>query len=129
MRKIFACNLENCIDCCKAVSSRDGEDAFPSRKLTLAPIGHDETLVKWTRAFRVRRDYPTKPQISLEMAGTKTSNSFALTLTAHDRRQLEDSQAFQALKVEQRSTLLALFDAVAPRRIISFLAPHGTPAV
>lgn len=113
--------LQSCL-----IESRRGRVSFET--VDIGVNGHrDESLVKWTRTFRVRRDYPNKPQVTLEMTGTKRSGAFAITLTTHDRRELEDSQTFKGLKVEHRSTILALFDAVAPRRIISVLAPPGNP--
>lgn len=85
----------------------------------------DEKRNKWKRDFRVRRDYPNKGEITLEMSATKTSAAFSLTLAQHDRRQLEDTPSFQHLRDEHRSTLLDMFEAVAPRRVVSMLAPHG----
>ncbi|MDZ7595148.1 MAG: hypothetical protein U0932_10910 [Thiobacillus sp.] len=85
----------------------------------------DEQRNKWRRDFRVRRDHPTKGEITLEITATRTSAAFSLTLPQHDRRQLEDAPTFQALRDEQRSTLLDMFEMVAPRRIITVLAPHG----
>lgn len=85
----------------------------------------DEQRNKWRRDFRVRRDHPTKGEITLEITATRTSAAFALTLAQHDRRQLEDAPSFQALRDEHRSTLLDMFETVAPRRIITVLAPHG----
>ena len=89
-------------------------------------IHADEQLTKWTRNFRVRRDHPTKGQVTIEMTATKTSVAFTFIQPSHDRRGLEDEPTFQALKAEQRTTLLAMHDAVAPRRIVSVLAAHGS---
>jgi hypothetical protein len=85
----------------------------------------EEIQTKRTRTFRVRRDHPAKGEITLEISATQTQTAFALTLPNYDRRALEDDVHFQALKVEQRTKLLGMFDSVAPRRVITVLAQHG----
>jgi hypothetical protein len=115
--------LQSCV-----VEGRRGRVSFET-----VDIGHnfhsDEQLTKWKRTFRVRRDHPSKGSVTLEMSATKTSNAFSFTQDGHDRRALEDEPVFQSLKTEQRTTFLAMHDAVAPRRIMSVLAPHGAPDV
>jgi hypothetical protein len=106
------------------VEGRRGRVSFET--VDIGANGHkDEKRTKWKRDFQVRRDYPAKGEITLEMTATRTSAAFALTLAQHDRRQLEDAQTFQALRDDHRSTLLDMFETVAPRRIITVLAPPG----
>ena len=112
--------LQSCV-----VEGRRGRVSFET-----VDIGHnpkkDDSLVKWTRTFRVRRDHPTSGEVLLEMSQPKAAtNAFTLKLAKHERRLLEDDLSFQALKVEQRSTFLALHATVAPRRLTSVLAAHG----
>ncbi len=112
--------LQSCV-----VEGRKGRVSFET--VDIGYNGHvDEQLTKWTRTFRVRRDYPIKGQVTLEMSATKTTMAFTLTQPAHDRKALEDEPSFQALKIEQRTTFLAMHDTVAPRKVISVLAPHGS---
>jgi hypothetical protein len=115
--------LQSCV-----VEGRRGRISFET-----VDIGHnihiDEQLTKWTRTFRVRRDHPAKGQVTLEMSATKSSAAFSLTQVAYDRRALEDEPSFQALKIEHRSTFLAMHNTIAPRKVISVLAPHGSPDV
>lgn len=112
--------LQSCV-----VEGRKGRVSFET--VDIGNNSHaDEQLTKWTRNFRVRRDHPTKGQVTMEMAATKTSAAFTFTQPGHDRRGVEDEPTFQALKAEQRTTLLAMHDAVAPRKIVSVLAPHGS---
>jgi hypothetical protein len=115
--------LQSCV-----VEGRKGRVSFET--VDIGHNGHaDEQVTKWTRSFRVRRDHPTKGQVTLEMTATKTSAAFSFSQAAHDRRKLEDEPTFQALKAEQRTTLLAMHDAVAPRKIVSVLAAHGSSDV
>jgi hypothetical protein len=112
--------LQSCV-----VDGRRGRISFET--VDIGHNGHaDERIVKWARNFRVRRDHPAKGEVTLELSATKTSTAFVFTQPKHDRRALEDERTFQELKAEQRSTFLAMYDAVAPRRIISVLAVHGS---
>lgn len=85
----------------------------------------DEQETKWKRVFRCRRDHPNKGEVHLEISASKTVAAYALTLSSHNRRDLEDDISFRALKDEQRALLLALFEAVAPRVVMNVLAEHG----
>jgi hypothetical protein len=85
----------------------------------------DEQLVKWKRTFRVRRDHPNNGEVTLELSGTASNEAFVLTQPLYDRRSLEDEASFQSLKIEQRSTFLALYDSISPRKVISVLASAG----
>ena len=60
------------------------------------------------------------------MSATKTTSAFNYTQPTHNRTTLEDQPSFQALKAEYRTILLAMHDAVAPRKVISVLAPPGS---
>jgi hypothetical protein len=115
--------LQSCV-----VEGRKGRVSFETMD-----IGHngnvDEQRTKWTRNFRVRRDYPAKGQVTLEISATKSNAAFALIQPDHDRRALEDEPTFQALKAEPRTTFLAMHDLVAPRKLISVLASHGSSEV
>jgi hypothetical protein len=108
------------------VDGRRGRVSFET-----VDIGHnayaDDQLTKWTRTFRVRRDHPGKGEVTIEMTKTKTTNAFILVQPTHDRRALEDEPSFRLLKTEHRSTLLSMHNNVAPRRVISVLAPHDSP--
>lgn len=111
--------LQSCV-----IDGRRGRVSFET--VDVGASSHkDEKRTKWNRSFRVRRDYPNKSEITLEMSATKTSASFSLQLTQHDRRQIEDDSNFQALRSEHRSTLLDMFETVAPRKMVSVLAPSG----
>lgn len=115
--------LQSCV-----VEGRKGRISFET-----VDIGHngnrDEQLTKWRRTLRVRRDHPSRGNVTLEMSATKTSGVFVLTQEVHERRALEDEPTFQALKIRQRTTFLAMHAAVAPRKIVSVLAPHGSQDV
>lgn len=112
--------LQSCV-----VEGRKGRVSFET--VDIGHNGHkDDQLTKWRRNFRVRRDHPASGQVTLEMTATRTSAAFTFTQAAHDRRSLEDEPTFQALKAEQRTTFLAMHAAVAPRKIVSVLAPHGS---
>jgi hypothetical protein len=92
--------LQSCV-----VEGRRGRVSFET--VDIGPNGNkDERKAKWKRNFRVRRDHPTKFEVTLEISAIKTSTAFVLTIPSHDRRQLEDAPGFQALKVEHRATLL-----------------------
>jgi hypothetical protein len=120
-------NLHRLLQSC-LLEGRKGRVSFET--VDIGHNGHnDEQLTKWTRKFRVRRDHPTKGQVTLEMTATKTSTAFTFTQAAHDRSGLEDELTFQALKAEQRATFLAMHDAIAPRKIVSVLAQHGSSDV
>jgi len=111
--------LQSCV-----IEGRRGRISFET-----VDIGHNpkkgDSLVKWSRTFLVRRDHPTASEVTLEMSQPRAAaNAFTLTLPRHERRLVEDDPSFQSLKVEQRSTFLALHAAVAPRRILSVLATH-----
>lgn len=112
--------LQSCV-----VESRRGRISFET-----VDVGYnshdDEQVTKWARMFRVRRDFPAKSNVTLEISGTKTCPAFYLTQMAHDRKALEDTPIFQALRADHRTTLLAMHIAVAPRRTMSVLAPHGS---
>lgn len=111
--------LQSCV-----VDGRRGRVSFETVDVGYNPH-NDEQLTKWKRTFRVRRDHPAKGQVTLEMTATKTSTAFSLSQPSHDRKALEDEPTFRALKVEQRSTFLALHESVAPRKVMSVLAEHG----
>jgi hypothetical protein len=113
--------LQGCV-----VDGRKGRVSFETVDVGANPQA-DEQLTKWTRNFRVRRGYPTKGEVTLEMSASKTSTAFLLTQPEHNRKMLEDDLKFQALKADHRTTLLALHDCVAPRKVISVLAPHDAP--
>jgi hypothetical protein len=81
------------------------------------------------RNFRVRRDHPTKGQVTVEMNATKTRSGFTLTQLAHDRRALEDDTSFRVLRVEYRTIFLSMHSSVAPRKVISVLAAHDSQDV
>ena len=110
--------LEGCL-----VEGRKGRVSFETVDVGANPL-KEAQKEKWRRSFQVRRDHPTRIAVTLEISGL-----FLLTIPTHDRRMLEDNPTFQVLKVDQRATLLALFDSVAPRRVVSVIAPHGTPNV
>ncbi len=111
--------LQSCV-----LDGRKGRVSFETVDVG-ANAHKDEQRNKWKRTFRVRRDHPAKLEVTLEMSATKTSQAFSLQLPQHDRRQLEDAPCFQILKDDHRSTLLDMFEMVAPRKIASVLALHG----
>lgn len=112
--------LQQCI-----IEGRKGRVSFETVDIG-ANSKRDEQKTKWKRNFRCRRDYPTKGEVYLEISASKSVAAFALTLSAHDRKTLEDDANFRALKYEQRALLLALFEAVAPRLVMSVLAGFGS---
>jgi hypothetical protein len=63
------------------------------------------------------------------MSATRTTAGFDLVQEAFDRRSLEDDPGFQVLAVECRSILLEMHNCVAPRKVISVLAPHDAQSV
>jgi hypothetical protein len=115
--------LHRCLQEC-VVEGRRGRVSFETVDVGSNPK-KDEYQNKWRRDFRVRRDHPTKGQVHLEISASKTVSAFALTLTSYDLRALEDDQSFKSLKLEQRSLLLAQFNAVSPRILTSVLVDPG----
>jgi|GEM_PF-6619195 len=113
--------LESCV-----IEGRRGRISFETVDIG-ANLNKEEQRNKWNRNFQVRRDHPAKPQVTLEISATKTTAAFALTLSAYDKQNLQDAPCFQTLRVDHRATLLAMFDAVAPRKIVSVLAQPGYP--
>lgn len=111
--------LQECV-----VEGRRGRVSFETVDIGNNPK-KDEQETKWKRLFHVRRDYPNKLEVTLEISATKTHAAFLLTLPSHNLKELEDAAAFQELRPEQRMTLTALFHRVAPRRVINVLAEHG----
>lgn len=115
--------LQSCV-----VEGRKGRISFET-----VDIGHnvhrDEQLTKWNRNFRVRRDHPTRGEVTLELSATATKAAFIFTQPKHDRRGLEDEPTFQALQTAQRTTFLSMHEAVAPRKIMSVLASQGSQDV
>jgi hypothetical protein len=115
--------LQSCV-----IEGRKGRVSFET-----VDIGHnthaDEQLNKMKRNFRVRRDHPVKGQVTLEMSATKTREGFLLTQPAHDRKTLEDEPSFRILKTEYRTIFLSMHGSIAPRKVISVLAPHGSQDV
>jgi hypothetical protein len=115
--------LHRCLQEC-VIEGRRGRVSFDTVDVGFNPK-NDEQETKWRRNFRVRRDHPNRAEVTLEISATTSNAAFAITLPSHNIRALEDSPLFQALRVEQRTTLTALFHLVAPRRVISVLAEHG----
>ena len=115
--------LQSCL-----VIGRKGRVSFET-----VDIGHnahvDEQRKKGKRNFRVRRDHPAKGQVMLEMSATKTTAGFNFTQPMHDRKTLEDEPTFRVLHAEYRGIFLAMHDSVAPRKVISVIAPHGSQDV
>ncbi|MEW4461326.1 hypothetical protein AB1K42_24780 [Roseibium algicola] len=111
--------LQQCI-----VEGRRGRVCFETVDIG-ANAKKDEQKTKWNRDFRCRRDHPNKGEVHLEISASRTVAGFALTLPKHDRRMLEDDATFRTLRDEQRALLIALFEAVAPRIVMSVLAEHG----
>ena len=116
--------LHVCLQGC-LVEGRRGRISFET-----VDVGYnstaDEQMRKLRRDFRVRRDHPAKGNVTLEMVATKTLKGFVLTQPTHDRRSLEDAPTFQLLRAEYRTILLGMHTNVAPRRVISVLAPPGS---
>ena len=115
--------LQSCL-----VVGRRGRVSFDT--VDIGHNGHsDDQLHRLKRDFRVRRDYPSNGQVSLEMIATKTRAGFTFIQKVHDRRELEDEPSFQVLKAEYRTIFLSMHNCVAPRKVISVLAPHGSQDV
>jgi hypothetical protein len=112
--------LQNCL-----VEGRKGRVSFET-----VDIGYnahaDEQVTHRTRQLRCRRNHPTSGQVTLEMSATQTRAAFTLTQIGYSRRALEDEPSFQELNTEYRTTFLAMYEAIAPRKVISVLAPHGS---
>lgn len=111
--------LQECV-----VEGRRGRVSFETVDIGSNPKKDDQEN-KWKRNFRCRRDHPNKGEIHLEISASRTVAAYALTLPSYDRRTLEDDATFRALRDEQRALLLALFEAVSPRIVLSVLADHG----
>jgi hypothetical protein len=88
-----------------------------------------ETVMKWNRQFRVRRDYPNRGEVTLEMTDTRSVLVFNLTQPTYDRRALEDDLVFQKLAPANRTCLLGMYENVAPRIVRSVLANGGEKEV
>jgi hypothetical protein len=115
--------LQSCV-----VEGRKGRVSFEA--VDIGKNTHaDEQLTKWKRNFRVQRDVPKKGEITLTMTDTKGAIEYTLVQLGHDRRLLEDDLTFQKLELGHRTTFLAMHSAVAPRKVISVLAPHGSSDV
>jgi len=115
--------LQECI-----VEGRKGRVGFETVDIG-ANAKKDEQKNKWTRDFRCRRDHPTKGEVHLEISASKTVAAFVLTLPAHDRKALEADVVFRGLKEQHRALLIALFEVVAPRKVMNVLAAHNEPKV
>jgi hypothetical protein len=87
----------------------------------------DSSLRKWGRDFRVRRNHPTRGEITIEMSATASTSPFSHTQPEYNRRELEDLPTFQALKPDHRATILGIYDTVAPRRIMNLLLQPDAP--
>jgi hypothetical protein len=108
--------LQSCV-----VDGRRGRISFETVDIGANSL-KDETRTRRTRAYRVQRDVPDKGNVTLEIAASASVPAFALVLSDHDRRSLEDDASFKALIAEQRSMLLDMFESVAPRRIVTVVA-------
>lgn len=111
--------LQSCV-----IEGRRGRVSFETVDIG-ANLNKDEQKTKWNRNFRVRRDHPNKGEVTLELSATATRPAFCLTLPEHNRRLLEDEPAFQALETKQQAEFRAMFENVAPRKVISVLAAHA----
>nr|WP_281720262.1 hypothetical protein [Nitrosomonas nitrosa] len=112
--------LQSCV-----VEGRKGRVSFET--VDIGQNGHiDEQLTKWKRTFRVQRDQPSKGAVTLMMTNTKGVIEYTLIQPIHDRRVLEDDATFQKLEAGHRTTFLSMHNAVAPRKLISVLAAHGS---
>lgn len=112
--------LQSCV-----IEGRKGRVSFETVDIGSNPYADDQ-LCKMKRTFRVRRDHPTKGQVTLEMSATKTRKGFKLTQPAHDRRALEDETSFRLLKAGYRTIFLSMHSTIAPRKVISVLAAHDS---
>lgn len=70
----------------------------------------------------------SKSQFSLDVFSAKSIAAVEAALTEKNGA-LEDEPTFRALKSEQRSTFLAMHEAVAPRKVMSVLAEHGAASL
>jgi hypothetical protein len=112
--------LQSCV-----LEGRKGRVSFET--VDIGRNGHcDEKLTKWKREFRIQRDLPSKGAITLTMTNTRGDVEFTLVQATHDRRLLEDDVGFQHLEAGHRTTFLSMHGAIAPRKIISVLASHGS---
>ena len=75
--------------------------------------------------FHVKRNFPTRPSVSLEVVNSRGVTVFSLVQPEFSRTELENDRTFIALKDWQRDKLLSCHDAVRPRIIESALAPIG----
>jgi len=110
--------LQACI-----IEGRRGRVSFETVDLGFNP-NKDLQHACHGRIVRVRRDYPNKEEINLEISASATQAAFNLIIPHHNRRTLEDDRSFQTLKIGYRTRLLGLFEDVAPRRIETVLAKH-----
>jgi hypothetical protein len=108
--------LQRCL-----VAGRRGRVSFETVDVGSNPHV-DEHLVVRTRTLRVRRNYPERGNVTLEVSETRTTQGFAFTQLEYDRRALEDAPPFQTVNAEYRAKLLAMHERVAPRRVMSVLA-------
>jgi hypothetical protein len=115
--------LHRCLQEC-VVEGRRGRVSFETVDIG-ANLKKEEKETKWKRDYRVRRDHPNKGEVHLEISASKTKPAYALTLTSHSLKTLEDDGTFAALAVEQRTLLISQFNAVAPRLVMNVLAEHG----
>lgn len=113
--------LQSCV-----IEGRRGRVSFETVDIG-ANLNRDEQMTKWNRNFRVRRDHPNRCEVTLELSATASRSAFSLTLPEHDRRLLEDAPLFQALELRQQAEFRPMFESVAPRKIMSVLAPVGSP--
>ena len=111
--------LQECV-----VVGRRGRVSFETVDIGNNP-NKEARQTKWTRNFCCRRDHPNKGEVHLEISASKSVAAYALTLSSHDRKALEDNATFRALADVQRAVLLPMFEDVAPRLIINVLAEHG----
>lgn len=111
--------LQSCV-----VEGRRGRVSFETVDIG-ANLNRDEQMRKWNRDFRVRRDHPSRGEVTLELSATASRPAYSLTLPEHNRRQLEDTPSFQALELRQQAEFRPMFENVAPRKVMSVLAPHG----
>jgi hypothetical protein len=109
------------------VHGRKGRVSFET--VDVGANTHKDELRTKRRTFRVRRDFPVKGQVKIEMSATKTTAGFDLVQNSYDRRELEDNPVFQGLAAEYRSMLLEMHSSVAPRKVISVLAGHNAQSV
>jgi hypothetical protein len=87
----------------------------------------DTNLTKWGRDFRVRRNHPSRGNITIEMTGTASTSPFSYTQLEYNRRQLEDYPGFQALRPDHRATILGMYNNVSPRKVVNLLLQPDAP--